>query len=301
MNRVVEELGDAGTDAVARAYRRWTDKLLDGSPEPREVRRRLSNLSTSTLEQLVYEGRLRGTMIGMILAMPDLDERVRLDRDDDARRASVEIAREVVVRPFSAAVRAFRSRVPITRGSWDRLTERERRRAFTVSGLARNDYVRQAQSVVTRALEEGWEQDEFRDELEDRFVKAGLDPLNPSHANTVFRTNISTAHADGRMGVFTQPAVLEAMPFWTWAAIDDKTARLTHLAMNGVSMRADDGAWQRIAPPCGFNCRCTITPSREGQAGEIVTGDDARVRALPDPGWTSSGFPFGLFEFDEAA
>lgn len=294
-----DTLDARGTTATARAYDRWAEQLIDGDPDPRSARRRLRSLSADLLAQVIFEGRMRGLLIGFVDGAGEIARPRELDRKDEQTivDATIHVDQgELVQRPFARAISYFRQRVPVTRQSFDRMVGRERRRAFTVAGLAKNDFVQVAQEVMTRALKEQWEKKDFVQALATRFEEAGMTPLNPSHAATIFRTNLSTAHANGRLGAFTQPEVLKVRPFWQWHAIDDRTTRPSHRAMHGLAMAASDPAWQLIAPPCGFNCRCTITPIKREKAGEIVTGSDARVRALPDKGWAGSGgFP-GDFE-----
>lgn len=308
MSDLVEDLGAVGATATASVYGVWAGQVLDGKPDPLRARRRLLSLDATVLQRVIFEGRIRGLMLGFVLGLHELvtpSGKLKLAKSDEQEIARAALivqeggGRALIVKPFGEAIKAFKSRVPVTRESWDRMVDKERRRAFTVANLARNDFVQVAQEVMTRAMEESWEKEDFTDALEQRFVEAGLSPLNPSHAETVFRTNINTAYADGRMGCFTQPAVMRARPFWEWSSIVDKTTRPSHADMHGVAMAASDPAWQLIAPPAGFNCRCTIAPIREEQAQEVVTGDDPRVRALPDDGWTSSGAPLGLFELDD--
>lgn len=290
----LEQVEEIGSAAIAGVYGRWTEQLLDGDPDPRTVRKRLAKLrNDSQIAQVVFEGRLRGIMLGFLGGVSD----VGVVKLQDTRTTPTQ--KLIVEKPLNKAAQAFRERVPVTRASWDAMSAKERRRAFTVSGLATNDYVGIAQGVVTEALDKGWDRKDFVAKLEARFQEAGLDPLNPSHAETVFRTNVATAHAQGRMTAFTQPAIMKVRPLLLWTSIVDKTSRKTHAAMHGLAMATTDPAWQRIAPPAGFRCRCSVTAIRASAASQIVTGSDPRVAAMPDEDWEGSGMPGGLFEVED--
>jgi len=85
---------------------------------------------------------------------------------------------------------------------------------------------------------------------------------NPWRLETIYRTNLQSAYMAGRRAEMLQ--AIDTHPYWRYVAILDNRTRPTHRAMNGKVLAATDGAWDAIFPPCGFNCRCRVSPMTGG-------------------------------------
>lgn len=85
----------------------------------------------------------------------------------------------------------------------------------------------------------------------------------------------------------------------------DGRVRRNHRVLEGFVAHADDPVWAEIAPPGGFNCRCSLArvPRRELARRGLATinGEIARYRRVPagggwDPGWTGGSVLASLLD-----
>ncbi len=235
--------------------------------------------------------------------------------------------------PPAEAVRYFEAKGYAITWNWQDLAEQAHTRAFTVSKMARFDLLTSTRRIVKRVLAEGRTLREGAAELEARLRKAGwwgrqtlvgpdggaerVQLGSPHRIRTILRTNIAVAYAAGRHQ--RQAELRDARPYWQYVATLDPSTRDRHRELHGLTLRADDPAWETIYPPNGFNCRCRVRALTERQVrerrirvveqttttpttreivnkrtGEIQTRRGARVswgqgRARrtfePDPGW----------------
>lgn len=95
-------------------------------------------------------------------------------------------------------------------------------------------------------------------DLRPDFVLSELGEWNRSYAETVFRTNMTTSYAAGRFQQAADPDVAEVIVGLRYVAVLDGDVRPNHRAAHGLVARQDDPVWDRISPPLGYNCRCTI-------------------------------------------
>ncbi len=195
-----------------------------------------------------------------------------------------------VTKPFAEAIRFFLQKQVMPRRAFDRLAAEAKRRAFTIAGLARDEMLTTAHAELSRAIAAGDDLSTFRKALGDRFESAGWTRLNSSHVETVFRNGVMGAYASGRHAQMTQPAVLEARPFWQVLGVNDDRTRPHHHAAHNKVLRHDDPFWKRSPLPWGHNCRCRkVSRSKKDldRLGlQVVSG--AELVGLPDDGWDSS-------------
>ena len=157
------------------------------------------------------------------------------------------------------------------------------------SAVARRLMLQQVQSEVMRhlsdAIAKGETFPEFAGKVDVMTNRLGLAPGAPSYLQMVFRTNVQSAYGAGRYRAMSNPVVQRARPFVQYRTVGDARVRDEHAVLDGKTYRADDQVWQRIAPPNGFNCRCSmITLSQqEAEGSEISTSipDDY----VPTPGF----------------
>ena len=191
-------------------------------------------------------------------------------------------------RPLADAIKAFLGKEPVTREVFDEMEKAAQRRAFTVAKAANEAMVRVVKQELIRQIAVGADLSEFGKHAAARFESAGWTPANPSHVETVFRTNVIGAYGAGRARQQLQPEVLAVRPFLEWLGVGDGPPRQrpTHAAMHGVVLRASDEFWRRAYPPAGYNCRCRVRSLSVKQgAGRVQDG--ARFTQVPDHGFTS--------------
>lgn len=78
------------------------------------------------------------------------------------------------------------------------------------------------------------------------------------YAETVFRTNVTTAYSAGRWKQVSDPVVAEVVPAFRYSAVGDSDTRKNHEAADGLIAGLNDPIWERFTPPLGYNCRCTL-------------------------------------------
>ena len=218
---------------------------------------------------------------------------------------------------------------------WTDLWEHAHHRAFTVAKMARFDLLQQVRVITDRALATGMTVRQAASLLEPRLRAAGwwgrkvvvdedgqaevVQLGSPHRLRTILRTNIATAYAAGRYQ--RQRELADERPYWQYVAVLDPRTRDRHRELHGLTLRADDPAWNTIYPPNGFNCRCrvraltarqvqdrkirvveqtTTTPlthevRTDRRTGEVITRPGARVSwgkgasrrtFTPDAGWS---------------
>lgn len=196
--------------------------------------------------------------------------------------------------PPEDAIRLFRDKVPLTRSAFDQIIEAYRGRAFTIAKQETVQAVSVVQVLLDQVLTDGLTLKDFRAGLDAAAEAGGIRAVNPYHARTVFETNVQTAYNAGRWELYQAPEVVAAFPLYEYHTVGDARVRPTHAAMNGYVARRDDPIWETWWPPCGFNCRCTVTAisaveaERDGiQPRGTVPTVDGRP-AEPDPGFAGN-------------
>lgn len=84
--------------------------------------------------------------------------------------------------------------------------------------------------------------------------------LTSARLETVLRTNTSRASTEGLAETLREPKVQAFVPLVEYSATGDRRTRPTHLAMDGYVGTMEMFDRHGIAPPCGFNCRCSLIP-----------------------------------------
>lgn len=139
------------------------------------------------------------------------------------------------------------------------------------------------QDTLSRALTEG------RGLLETVETIQELGPFTQSYAETVYRTNLTSAYSAGRIQMALDPnirAIMPALEFRTARDVDVRDGTPgpeNHAAMDGTIAAPDDPIWQEWAPPLGFNCRCSLlmVPILEVERRGLVSGGRVRLASVP--------------------
>lgn len=118
----------------------------------------------------------------------------------------------------------------------------------------------------------------------------------------IFDVNMRVSYAAGHWSHFERGKA--GRPWLRYVAILDERTRPEHRARHNLCLRVDDPYWDIWAPPCGWNCRCTLQSLSDRDVermGDVlffkppandnvpwtnkVTGE---IRMIPrgiDPGW----------------
>jgi SPP1 gp7 family putative phage head morphogenesis protein len=192
--------------------------------------------------------------------------------------------------PPTLAIDRILKLIGMSRNAFDGLAQRYKMQAFTIAGVSDVRLIEQIKQALADVLEKGGTAQDFESAVNALTDKAGVDRLALSQIDTVFQTNVQTAYQNGRFEQLTDPAVMAALPFWVYRTAGDDRVRPAHAALDGFAAKVGDPVWRRIYPPCGFNCRCTVTGEGPDDVPTIAsTPGLARIPAgalnVPDPGF----------------
>jgi hypothetical protein len=190
-------------------------------------------------------------------------------------------------RPLKEAINAFLKKKAVTRDAFDAMEKEAQRRAFTVAGMANDAMVSTVKRELIRQVAVGADLREFGKHAAKRFEAAGWVPANPSHVETVFRTNVLGAYNGGRVRQMAQPEVLAVRPYWQSLPVGDGPPRQRPTHRMFVLL-ASDPFWQDASPPYGYNCLLPWVPVAgpvigaarsfyRGQAFELATANGRRL------------------------
>lgn len=179
------------------------------------------------------------------------------------------------VSPTQAIERVLKL-IGMSRDAFDGLAQKYKMQAFTVAGVSDVKLIEQIQRALADVMGSGGTDKDFQKAVNALTDKAGVERLAQTQINTVFQTVSQTAYQNGRLEQMSDPAVAAALPYWTYRTAGDDRVRESHAALDGFTARIGDPVWNRIYPPCGFNCRCTVTSE-----GPDDVPEDADMPGLP--------------------
>ncbi|EKE78438.1 PBECR2 nuclease fold domain-containing protein [Oceanibaculum indicum] len=206
---------------------------------------------------------------------------------------------------FTEAIDYLRGKVRLPTRAWTDLWEGQHARGFVVAGAQTDALLADFHQAVTRATAEGRTLQQFREDF-DRIVAAHGWSYNGSRgwrSRVIFQTNMRMAYAAGRWKQVQENK--RTRPYLRYLAVKDSRTRPEHMALHGLVLPADDPFWERMYPPNGWNCRCTVqslnardlerygyevgtAPEIEEEARQINTPDGQVTVTVPkgvDPGF----------------
>lgn len=205
-------------------------------------------------------------------------------------------------KPFKYQVAAFRLRLTDLRDTarWTDLWQAEHDRAFMVAGATKAGILADLAAAVDKAIAQGTGLEAFKRDFRKIVAEKGwlMSPAGQGkdgkgawRARLIYRTNMSTSYAAGRMAQL----VAADYPFWVYRHGASLEPRLQHLAWDGLILAPDHLFWASHAPPNGWGCSCYVVGARSMAAAKILGGkpglelpDDWQA---PDP---RTGAPTGI-------
>jgi hypothetical protein len=152
-----------------------------------------------------------------------------------------------------------------------------------------------ADEVVTQRVQELIE--EFlKKGLPTPSVQVGIAQIGDwahSYGETVFRTNVGTAYAEGRVQMAKDPEVADFVVGLRRYSARDVDVRPNHRASDGITAPANHVVWKDHGVPGGYNCRCgydivdRLQANREGILGPNGQLVPPRV---PEGAYNDKGF-----------
>lgn len=278
-DRILESKGAAYARVYFAALHDLFVATVRGNrPAARDARLRLGRAMAETMGM----AELLGARMGLAAA---------------ARRANFAAEQTIVPNvTLTEALDDFVSRAPTT------LTNAAERTARRIAELYSEDRVaafvrsaeetvtREAQNFIGRALREGFSEGEAgrRLSMSVEQVRQRSEAWSEGYARMVFRTNANTAVTAGRFRIAQDPDVKVVTPAFRFDAVGDVDTRDNHEAADGIILTVDNPAWNRIAPPLGYNCRCQIS-----HVSVVELEIDGRLR--DDGSVIESRIPSGVF------
>jgi SPP1 gp7 family putative phage head morphogenesis protein len=203
-------------------------------------------------------------------------QRVALARGDD------ELVQFLTL-PFEEAIAEFKRRVPQSATELETLLAGYRVRGVQARELMLETLRANVRDQVIASMENGTGFRTFQTEVNGTLDALGITPASPSYLETVYRTNVQGAYGAGRWQAMQDPDVVAELPLWEYRAVGDGRTRANHQALDGLLFEIGNPATDGLAPPGGFNCRCSAV-SIASASGRTVT------RAVPSNGVPDPGF-----------
>lgn len=278
------------------------EKFLDR--RARVFERGLARLARAiVIERSDYEAALAtlAEILRETLILADLHGRKRMLMEADAAvRAGRFAVSPIANLPFEEAIADLIGREPRLAATADEVS-----RLYNtdhVFGMARSSSLKlteRVQEAINQLLLDG----KTTYETEAAIMEAALEASHDwtrSYAQTVYRTNLSTAYAQGRLAQARDPAVAEIIPAVEYVAQLDARTRPNHAAAHGFISAPDDPFWRWMGPPAGFSCRCVLEHVSLYELQRRGLWRDGRVIRYEPPGFGNAhpdGPPFSVGRF----
>ena len=165
-------------------------------------------------------------------------------------------------------------------------------RAFTVTGIVRDDILKLAKTSLFSSVKNGLD---FRDmsaglrAVLEPYLQSGVvdsEVASGPRLETIVRTNVVDAFNMARRQEFMRD--IDFVPGLQYSAILDDRVRDNHAAMDGRQYRTDDPIWDKWTPPNGFNCRCVLVPVTIAD-GDFKPSRQPPTSLQPDGGFKENG------------
>ncbi len=190
---------------------------------------------------------------------------------------------------FEAAVDFFRAKRVVSVATFDAMLDRWREGAFVARRLANDRLVSRARDILADGMEQQLTGDDLAIRME---TELGLGDKS-WYAETIVRTNLSSAYGAGRYTQMTDPSVKKLRPFVQFRTVGDSRVRHDHAELDDKVFVNGSELHAQYAPPLGFNCRCqmvTISKRQFESRGYQLTRSEVVIDGEPytgDKGWTS--------------
>lgn len=241
-------------------------------------------------------------MFWRLLLISDLNGRLYpqewLDKISPERKANAD-KREAFPTALSEnddVYKFFKDLTPLTKSQFKALEQAYRFQSIAFAGIEEAAVSKDVQLILLDCLQNGKGLDYFNEQLAEKFVKytsvaygdaslVGEDIL-PSHAETIFRTNMMKAYSAGEQVIHEQAEDDGTIIAYTYRVVIDSRERSSHRALDGKSLAAGDPLIKR--PPLGFNCRCHLEPRLKGEDIQL-TDRGLMARLLSKVGFDVEG------------
>ena len=246
-----------------------------------------------------YERSFAGVaqVIGETMTMSDLFGRRRLFLEFDAAVANLPpedrqfAASPIVPRvPFEAAFESIVSREPRLAQSAEAVARiYQERHGFALAKSADEALTGRIQEFVSSFVDVG------KPIPSAATIIAGVGDFARSYADTVYRTNLTTAYTAGRFRQAQEEGVRQILPAMERYAVRDSALRSgrprdngeNHKAAHGLVADTRDPIWATHAPPSGYRCRRGVRMVSRPELKRRNPLEGTRVIRFTPPGFAS--------------
>jgi len=165
-------------------------------------------------------------------------------------------------------------------------------KSFHIAGIARDDILKEAKTILYSGAKNGLSADEIMFELDKYFQQyigsPGIETrdgklLTPYHLENIVRTNFSDAYNQGRLDMMRDPDVRSVVTGGMFSAVmDDRTTPICQ-SLDGQVFEIGDPDLGRFTPPLHYLCRSTVVPITKYETFKPIT-PELKARALPMKG-----------------
>jgi hypothetical protein len=203
--------------------------------------------------------------------------------------------------PFKEQIAALLLRLanPIPTDKWTDVWHDEHERCVVVTGAKKAELLADLSAAIYKATVVDRNFDKFKAEFLGTAVKhgwhgwagEGTEKGEAWRARVIYRTNMATSYAAGRMAQLTRAD----FKFWVYKHGNALEPRLQHLAWDGLALPPYHPFWKTHAPLNGWGCTCYVVGANSEAGIRRLGGDPAKT--LPD-GWNAhdpkTGAPPGI-------
>lgn len=204
---------------------------------------------------------------------------LQFDEDPEATTDASLVAGFSLNLPATGAAGYLRGLTPVTKDTFDGLSQQYQKDAFTVAGTTDARLIEKVRDALADVLEKGGTEKDFAAAVAQLTTDAGVEAVNSFALDTVFSTSLAKAYSLGRYEQMTDQAVVDALPYWQYLTVGDDRVRPEHAVLDGFMARAEDPVWGKIYPPNGFNCRCIVIAALAEEATDDA--DESGMARLP--------------------
>lgn len=175
---------------------------------------------------------------------------------------------------FAQAIAFFRAKLNLPTDAWDDIWQEAHDRAFVVAGATAADLLADLRQAVDKAISTGTTLEQFRRDFRDIVARRGWTGWTGEgtrageawRTRVIYETNLRTSYAAGRWAQLTDPALLQARPWWRYIHSDSVLNPRPHHKRWGdmrLTLRHDHPWWRTHYPPNGWGCRCRVVALSE--------------------------------------
>jgi SPP1 gp7 family putative phage head morphogenesis protein len=262
------------------------------------------------MRQTMAMGEILGARLMLQDAADAYDLEFGLRSEPTERQRMMRFAKSQTVIPrltLTEALEELISKTPVTlRRAADRTAQKiaelySERNILVFARAAEASVTKEVQRLIAEGMRKGMSEGQIGRKISqrvDELRKRGK-AWSQAYSRMVYRTNVNAAVTAGRFRQAQDPDIKKVVPAFRFDAVGDSNTRHNHSAGDGVILAVDNPAWDKLAPPLGYNCRCQLVhvsvPELRSKGRMDRRGDLKQSRIppgfRPDPGFRHQGRP----------